>query len=539
MGREPFRLMGEMLAGAFAGRRPKGGPVYSPIVEAGQRLFVDITPAVRDPVGREIVERLTAVAESRSSVVIGKLALDARFAPRSGSRLASARRILPLVVRSRVPIFALRILRSPDATRDRYVREIERVTHIDLPPTATSAERLDAVEKLIRVTPRFVMPRLLGLVVAAMLSYAAASRLLGDRASRQELQSLTMGLPHNPTTEMDLALWALATEVRVDPASQEALLERPAADLATAYRDGALPGRLQEGLAAFLARYGFRSIGEIDLGVPRWSEDPAHLLGAIANYLQLGEEAMAPDEQFERGAREAEALIATLLGRVRGPRRHALRFFLGRVRAMMGSRELPKYTLIRRLFTPMRELMKPVGEELAVAGRLDSGDDIFFVTLAEARQALAGADLRETVAARRATHAREHARRHVPRVLLSDGTDAEAALVDVPEGALRGSPASPGVVTSTARVILSPNGARLMPGEILVAPSTDPGWTPLFLTAGGLVMEMGGMMSHGAVVAREYGIPAVVGVTGATERIATGEEITVDGSAGVVSGDRL
>ena len=99
---------------------------------------------------------------------------------------------------------------------------------------------------------------------------------------------------------------------------------------------------------------------------------------------------------------------------------------------------------------------------------------------------------------------------------------------------MRGSPASPGVVSGIARVILSPAGARLEPGEILVAPSTDPGWTPLFLTAGGLVMEMGGMMSHGAVVAREYGIPAVVGVAGATEQIRTGQRITVDGAAGTV-----
>jgi len=131
--------------------------------------------------------------------------------------------------------------------------------------------------------------------------------------------------------------------------------------------------------------------------------------------------------------------------------------------------------------------------------------------------------------------ARERARRHIPRVLLSDGTDAEIALVPAAAGDLRGSPASPGSVTAKARVILSPLGARLEPGEILVAPSTDPGWTPLFLTAGGLVMEMGGMMSHGAVVAREYGIPAVVGVAGATERIATGQLLTVDGSAGAVS----
>jgi phosphohistidine swiveling domain-containing protein len=539
MGQEPFRRIGEMLAAAFARGRRSGGPVRSPVVEAGLRLFVDVTPALRDPLGREILERLTGIAESRSSVVIRKLASDARFAPRSSSRVGSIRRIVPLVVRSRVPIFALRLMRSPDATRERYVRDIERVTHIDLPPTATSAARLDAVEKLIRSAPRFAMPRLLGLIVAGMLSYAAASRLLGDRATRQELQSLTLGLPHNPTTEMDLALWGLTTEIRPDPASRKALLERPAAELAAAYRDGVLPRPLQDGLAAFLARYGFRSIGEIDLGVPRWSEDPTHLLGAIANYLHLGDDALAPDAQFERGAREAEALVATLLGRVRGPRRRALRFFLGRLRALMGSRELPKYTLIRLLFTPMRELLKPVGEELAAAGRLESPDDIYFVTLDEARQAVAGADLREIVAARRATHDRELARRHVPRVLLSDGTDAEVALVDVPEGALRGSPASPGVVTAPARVILSPQGARLRPGEILVAPSTDPGWTPLFLTAGGLVMEMGGMMSHGAVVAREYGIPAVVGVAGATQRIATGEEITVDGSAGVVSGGQL
>ena len=95
-------------------------------------------------------------------------------------------------------------------------------------------------------------------------------------------------------------------------------------------------------------------------------------------------------------------------------------------------------------------------------------------------------------------------------------------------------PASPGTITGRARVILDPTGAHLEPGEILVAPSTDPGWTPLFLTAGGLVMEMGGAISHGAVVAREYGIPAVVGVTGATERITTGQQITIDGAAGKV-----
>ncbi|MGH2690545.1 MAG: PEP-utilizing enzyme, partial [Actinomycetota bacterium] len=212
-----------------------------------------------------------------------------------------------------------------------------------------------------------------------------------------------------------------------------------------------------------------------------------------------------------------------------------VRLCLRRVRQLAGLRELPKYLLVV-LLGRVRALLQSVGADLAGAGRLDKADDVFFLRLDEVPSALEGADLRAAVAERRATYERELRRRHIPRVLLSDGTEPEAVVAGgTPEGALRGSPASPGVVTGPARVVLDPVGARIEPGEILVAPSTDPGWTPLFLTAGGLVMEMGGAMSHGAVVAREYGIPAVVGVAGATERIATGQTITVDGSAGTVS----
>ena len=149
------------------------------------------------------------------------------------------------------------------------------------------------------------------------------------------------------------------------------MARQSATDVADAFHAGAAPPVLQAGLAVFLDRYGFRSVGEIDFGVPRWSEDPTHLIGALANYLQLTDDALAPDAQFERGAREAEAMIATLVGRISGPRRRLLRFFLGRARALMGSREMPKFTLIRRMFTPLREMLRPVGEELAAAGRIE------------------------------------------------------------------------------------------------------------------------------------------------------------------------
>jgi pyruvate,water dikinase len=165
---------------------------------------------------------------------------------------------------------------------------------------------------------------------------------------------------------------------------------------------------------------------------------------------------------------------------------------------------------------------------------------VFFLDLVQVRVGLGGADFRDLVAARREDYDQELRRRQVPRVLLSDGTIPENTS-DVPGagagtygGLLIGIPASAGTVSAPARVVLDPVGAHLEPGEILVAPSTDPGWTPLFLTAGGLVMEMGGANSHGAVVAREYGIPVVVGVRDATLRISTGQRITVHGATGQV-----
>jgi pyruvate,water dikinase len=156
---------------------------------------------------------------------------------------------------------------------------------------------------------------------------------------------------------------------------------------------------------------------------------------------------------------------------------------------------------------------------------------------------LRGADLRGIVAGRRRLYDVELRRRRIPRLLLSDGTDVEAAVMAktaalAPTNVadrLAGTPASAGTATGKVRVVMDPVGARLEPGEILVAPSTDPGWTPLFMTAGALVMEMGGVISHGAVVAREYGIPAVVGVPDATARLRDGQTVTVDGAAGTVT----
>jgi pyruvate,water dikinase len=299
-------------------------------------------------------------------------------------------------------------------------------------------------------------------------------------------------------------------------------------------------------LASFLRDYGHRAIAEIDLGMPRWSDDPTHIIGVLVNYLRLDDPRLAPDKQFEKAARDAEEQAAVLVARARSKSPlHAriVKMALERTRMFAGLRELPKYHLVRG-FAAVRAQVAEAGEALAEAGIIDDASDVFFLDFNDARHGLDGKDLHELVAQRREAYELELKRRHVPRVLLSDGTEPEALPAGLLSGAtgapasdgmLLGTPASAGTVTAVARVIMDPVGAHLEPGEILVAPSTDPGWTPLFLTAGGLVMEMGGPNSHGAVVAREYGIPAIVGVPDATSRISTGQTITVDGAAGTVA----
>jgi pyruvate,water dikinase len=546
MGIQAFRLAVSSMASLFG--RPPRDPYAGPasFTEAGGRIFLDITPVLRTTLGRRLLERGMQIGEARSAPILRSLAADPRLAPVARRRWPFVRGALLLLLRGRIPLRVAEALARPAAARSRVARmKAELLAPGAVPPEADAARRLRAVESLLLgIAPRIV-PSIAPVFASGMGLFALAGVLLRGLATDSERRIVLRGLPHNPTTEMALALWGLAQDVLADAIAARTLREVPPERLAQDYRDGTLPSMLQTGLAGFLRLYGHRGVAEIDLGLPRWSEDPTYIFGVLANYLRLEDPEIAPDVQFHRGAREAEEMVAELTRRAshKGRLRGALvGLFLERTRELAGLREVPKFYAVLVL-ARARALLRKVGEELAEAGRLERADDVFFATLPEVRAALgSGEDLRPVVRERRADYERELDRRRVPRILLSDGTEPTAAeapdseaLDAAADGALHGTPASPGVVSARARVILEPSGASLEPGEILVAPSTDPGWTPLFLTAGGLVMEMGGAMSHGAVVAREYGIPAVVGVPEATRRISTGERITVDGSTGMVA----
>ena len=555
MGLAALRQIGSSVAAAagFDVPDPRSGP--PPYVEAGQRIFIDLTAAARSTVGRRIIPRVFDVMEARSARVLRSVFDDPRLSITRRTPWDLFKHVLPIAARARVPEAAIRALVRPEAALkrlDRFTTEFNAT--LELPKGASPRARLDHAEGILsRLFPN--LPAVLPLAGLGFAMLGLAGKLLGagrlfgagEGGAREggaagsrntDLQPVLRGLPNNVTTEMDLELWRVATAIKSDAESLAVLTAHPPAVLAQRFAAGDLPAAAQTGVAGFLARYGHRAVAEIDVGLPRWRDDPTHILGVLANYLRLEDPERAPDRQFSKAAAEADAQIERLVAEARSRgrlRAVGVRAALRRARLFAGLRELPKFQIVLALAEVRRQLAE-VGAVLAEQGRLARADDIFFLDFAEANQALDGADMQDLVAQRKGAYYLELERRHIPRMLLSDGTEPETLLtaVGTAAGALSGSPASAGTVTAPARVILDPVGAHLEPGEILVAPSTDPGWTPLFLTAGGLVMEMGGPNSHGAVVAREYGIPAVVGVADATSLLRTGQEVTVDGGAGTV-----
>jgi pyruvate,water dikinase len=294
-------------------------------------------------------------------------------------------------------------------------------------------------------------------------------------------------------------------------------------------------------VAEFMNPYGMRGLAEIDLGQPRWREEPTAIMQTLQSYLQISED-MAPDVLFEKGAQAAETTIERLATQARRTtagriKEKLVRALAVRIRTLMGQRESPKFFIVRLMGMIRNELLAS-GQEFTDDGILEQPEDLFFLYFHEL-QALAHQDSRDwkkLIAERRAIYERENRRKQIPRVLVSDGRtfyEGIGVLGDT-DTIISGSPVSPGVAEGVVHIIFDPRGAQLAPGEILVCPGTDPAWTPLFMAAGGLITEVGGMMTHGSVVAREYGIPAVVGVHQATTRLRNGQRIRVDGTAGKV-----
>jgi pyruvate,water dikinase len=351
--------------------------------------------------------------------------------------------------------------------------------------------------------------------------------------------TLTQSVPHNVTSEMGLALLDVADVIRPHPevvaflhdVSDEGFLDE------LAKLEGGPEAR--DAIQAYLDRYGMRCVGEIDITRPRWSERPTTLLPMILANVKSFEPG-AGHRRFEEGRQEAwekeQELLERLRARPDGERTaEETKRMIDRVRTFIGYREYPKYGMISRYFVYKQALLEEA-ERLEQADVLREKDDIFFLTLQELHEVVRTNHVDDELIGRRKDAFRSYQALTPPRVLTSDGEALAGAYRrdDLPPGALVGLPVSAGTIEGRARVILDMAEADLEPGDILVTAYTDPSWSPLFVAITGLVTEVGGLMTHGAVIAREYGLPAVVGVEDATQLIQDGQRIRVNGTDGYI-----
>ncbi len=351
--------------------------------------------------------------------------------------------------------------------------------------------------------------------------------------------TLTQSVPNNVTSEMGLALLDVADVIRPYPdlvaflehVEDEGFLD----DLAK------LAGgeEARDAIRAYLDKYGMRCVGEIDITKPRWSERPTTLvpliLGNIKNF-----EPGAGERRFEQGRQEAQKKEQELLERLRAlpdgeAKAQEAKRMIDRVRTYIGYREYPKYGMVSRYFVYKQALLEEA-ERLVQANVLREQEDIFYLTFQELHDVVRTNQVDDQLIRQRKNAFGLYEALTPPRVLTSDGEGISGSYRrdDLPAGALVGLAVSAGTVEGRARVILDMAQADLEAGDILVTAYTDPSWTPLFVTIKGLVTEVGGLMTHGAVIAREYGLPAVVGVVDATRLIPDGQRIRVHGTDGYV-----
>ncbi|MGC4936451.1 rifamycin-inactivating phosphotransferase [Kribbella sp. DT2] len=387
--------------------------------------------------------------------------------------------------------------------------------------------------------------RLLGdpLSMQAIMASHEATWWLNDKLAewlgeKNAADTLTLSAPGNISSEMGLDLLGVADAIRpydevvafLQEADDDFLDELPK-----------LPGGIEarDAIEGYLDRYGMRCVGEIDITRPRWSEEPSTLVPLILDNVKLFEPGAA-ERRFEEGRQKALLKEQEVLERLRGlpdgeEKAAETQQMIERVRTFIGYREYPKYAIICRYFVYKQALLAEA-DRLVEAGVLHDREDIYYLTFQELQDVVRTKRVDDRLVAERKEAFRTYEGLTPPRLLTSDGESVSGSYRrdDVPAGALTGLAVSNGTIEGRARVILDLAKADLEPGDILVTAFTDPSWSPLFVGIAGLVTEVGGLMTHGAVIAREYGLPAVVGVDQATHLIQDGQQIRVHGTNGYV-----
>ncbi|SDE81130.1 MULTISPECIES: phosphoenolpyruvate synthase [unclassified Paenibacillus] len=504
----------------------------APMRKAGGRLFVDVTPmlASRDNTLHYLGRNDPLIKDALMTVIerdfIKTLPVDTT-APNPYKSTADKMR---------------EIENNPSIVPDSIKRNQESLEALRQNiQTKSGSDLLDFICEDLEQLKKIVFDvQIIDVILVAMDAAAWINENMNEwLGEKHAADTLSQSVPGNITSEMGLALLDVADVIRPYPKVID-YLEHVKEDH---FLDELL--KLEGGqetrhaIDAYLAKYGMRCAGEIDMTRTRWSEKPTTLvpmiLGNIKNF-----EPNASKQKFEQGQQEALKKEEELLERLKQlpdgeQKAKETKRMINLIRNFSGFREYPKYSLINRYFVYKQALLKEA-EQLVKAGIIHEKEDIFYLALEELHEVVRTNKLDYHIISKRKDEYNHYEKLTPPRVITSDGEIIVGKYKrdNLPTNAIVGLPVSAGVIEGRARVILNMEDAELEDGDILVTAFTDPSWTPLFVSIKGLVTEVGGLMTHGAVIAREYGLPAVVGVEDATKLIKDGQRIRVHGTEGYI-----
>ncbi|MFL0405154.1 phosphoenolpyruvate synthase [Bacillus nitratireducens] len=510
----------------------------APMRKAGGRLFVDATQRLASPASRDFLintlgksdplirDALTTVVERDDFITL---------LPDDEKEKSVGKSVPPASSQPQIendPAIVTDLIKTSQASLEELKRNMQTKSGVDVFDFI-----LEDIQQLRTV---LFNPQSIAVIMAGM----DASSWINEKmeqwlGEKNAADTLSQSVQNNITSEMGLALLDVADVIRPYPKVIEYLQhieDDSFLDELVTFEGG---DKVRDAIYAFLNKYGMRCSGEIDITKTRWSEKPTTIIPMILNNIRDFEMG-ASKRKFEVGLQEALKKEEELLDRLQhlpdGKQKvEETKQMIRNIRNFIGYREYPKYGMINRYFIYKQAILKEA-EQLVQNSVINEREDIYYLTFEELHEVVRTNKLDYGIIHKRKNEYKLYEKLTPPRVITSDGEiiTGKYKRENLPAEAIVGLPVSSGVIEGRARVILNMEDANLEDGDILVTAFTDPGWTPLFVSIKGLVTEVGGLMTHGAVIAREYGLPAVVGVENATKRIKDGQRIRVHGTEGYI-----
>lgn len=513
----------------------------APMRKAGGRLFVDVTPMLASPDSRKMLldamgqhdplmkDALLTIIERGDFIKSLPNDKQEQSSGKSNKSVSSADSRAQI---ENDPTIVSDLIKSSQTSIEELKQNIQ---------TKLGSDLFDFILEDIQILKKILFdPQSSAVFMAAIDASSWINENMNEwLGEKNAADILSQSVPNNITSEMGLALLEVADVIRPYPEVIDYLQhvkDDNFLDELVKFEGGQ---ETQDAIYDYLSKYGMRCTGEIDLTKTRWSEKPTTLVPVILSNIK-NFEPNASNRKFEQGRQEALKKEQELLDRLKQLPDGELKAketkrMIDLIRNFIGYREYPKYGMVNRYFIYRQALLKEA-EQLVQAGVIHEKEDIYYLTFEELHEVVRTNKLDYQIISKRKDEYELYEKLTPPRVITSDGEiiAGKHKRENLPAEAIVGLPVSSGVIEGRARVILNMENANLEEGDILVTAFTDPSWTPLFVSIKGLVTEVGGLMTHGSVIAREYGLPAVVGVEDATKLIKDGQRIRVNGAEGYI-----